>query len=116
MGTDLQGVHTQITNLSGTCSGCSGESTSHWHKTALTKDHSCLYSCVLFLSKIPTTQGRTRVLDPVRFREFEEVPPGVLAKLSVVAIETEVSILEMSLLELRKPSAGIHMDQAESNN
>lgn len=41
-------------------------------------------------------QGRTRGLDPARFREFEEVPPVVLAKLSVMAIETEVSNLEMS--------------------
>ena len=53
---------------------------------------------MLFLSKIHTTQGRTRGLKPARFREFEEVPLVVLAKLSVVAIETEVSSLEMSLV------------------
>ena len=53
---------------------------------------------MLFLSKIHNTQGRTRGQEPARFRELEEVPPVVLAKLSVVAIETEVSRLEMSLV------------------
>lgn len=33
---------------------------------------------VLFLSEIQTRQGNARVLDPVNFREPEEVTPSVL--------------------------------------